>query len=222
MAIQVQLGNGSVVGGGGAAFLGANVHCKPIDHGTLGQYQLSALIPLATSQGVLSRLFELRNKGSNLIIPTLASLEVMPTGPVAVPYMCVLQMRRCTNFTALDTTNITTPTAGVLRTGMAAAPGGAQLGLVTPPGASAGMTGGSMSIDLNALSRVMVWMASVSATTRPVRKDLIGDIVNGRHPLVLSANEGFVIENVVLGSDTSNQAWVVLDLSWAEVPVNGY
>ena len=222
MAIQVQLGNGSVVGGGGAAFLGANVQCKPIDHGTLGHYFLSLFVPIAVSQAVNSRLLELRNAGGNWIIPTRVIIEVMPSGAVAVPYLGIVQMRRCTNFTALDAANAATPTAGVVKTVMPGAPGGAQLAVVNAPGASAGMTGGTMTLQASSVGSVMAWIASVSSTTRPVRKNLVGDIVDGVHPIVLTNNEGFVIENAALGSPTSNQVAVLIELAWAEVPVNGY
>ena len=168
MGIQLQLENGSLVGGGLAAFKGANVHQKPIDYGTLGHYRTSIRVLLSPAQAAASRLFELRNTGSNLIIPTRIEIAALPVGPVDTNYLAVFGLFKCTGFTAVDTTNTTTPTVSVMRTsGMTGAPGSAAVRYLTIAGAAAGMTGGTLTKESLPLASLMAWMASVSTTSRP-------------------------------------------------------
>lgn len=215
MPIQTQLENGSLIGGGGTAFKGANVHLKPIDHGSLGHYRVAMRTQLLAVQAANSRLFELRNSGSNLIIPTRIEVTVWPVGSVAFPYLLALSLFKCTSFTAVDTTQTTTPTVSVMKTsGMSAAPGAAHVRLLS--GAAGGMTGGTLTKDASPIGTLLAWMASVTPTTRPVTKEMAkrnGD----EYPLVLAQNEGFVIDNVLLGSATANEVQVVCELAWAEV-----
>ncbi|MBS0150459.1 MAG: hypothetical protein JSR31_05915 [Nitrospira sp.] len=222
MAIQVQLGNGSVIGGGGAAFLGANTHVKPIDYGTLGHYRAVCSVALSPLQAANSRLFELRNAGSQLIVPTLIELEVAAVGDVAPDYFLWLAMYGCTNFTAVDTTNVTTPPAMVVRpTGMSAAPGGAQIRSLGST-FTAGMTGWTATKDSGAHSNLVAWLSSASAD-RPSRvKRFVDPSDQATHPPVYATNQGFSIENGQLGPDTANAVVVLITVAWAEVPVSGY
>lgn len=222
MAIQVQLENGSLVAGGGAAFKGANVHVKPIDHGAHGHYRTTVAVGLVASQVLNSRILELRNAGSNLIIPTKVEVSVMPVGAVAQPYLLYIGLVRCTGFTAVDTTNVAIPSVSPMRTTMPAAPGGAQVRSVTIAGHASGMAGGTLSKDSGYLSILAAWMASVSSTTQPVTRDFVGSVRPDMHPLVCAANEGFVLEQLNAGSATSNQVVVVVDIAWAELPVGGF
>lgn len=221
MPIQTQLANGSLIGGGGAAFLGANVHAKPLDYGTLGHYRVAVAVPLVVSQVAATRLFELRNSGSNLIIPALIEVEVIAVGDVTPEYLCWVSLFGCTNFTAVDTTNVFTPSAMVVRpTGMSAAPGGAQIRACN--GSAGGMTGGTLTRDGGAHSYLLAWMSNAAAE-RPSRvKRCVDPAEQAIHPPVYAANQGFVIENTLLGSDQANNIYVVITVAWAEVPVGGY
>ena len=223
MAIQTQLANGSLIGGGGQAFLGANVHAKPIDYGTLGHYRVVAVAPLVADQSANSRLFELRNSGVNLIIPTLVEVELLAVGDVTTEKLVWLSMYGCTNFTAVDTASASIPAAMVVRpTGMSAAPGGAQVRVVTAAGASGGMTGWTSTKDAGAHGQFLAWMASASAE-RPARvKRWVDPAEIDVHKPVYSANQGFVIEHASVGSATDNNIHVLITVAWAEVPANGY
>lgn len=215
MAIQVQLENGSLVAGGGAAFKAANVHLKPLDHGTLGHYRLVLAIKMVTGMVANARLFELRNTATNLIIPTRLTVSALPVGGIDTPYLFELALYKYTSFTAVDTSNVTTPTAAVLRTsGMSAAPGGAALRHFSV-GVNSGMSGGSLTKDQQ-LARLQAWMASVSASSQPINREWIG-LPGMEHPPIFAQNEGFVIENVNVGPSVQNNVQVVLDLAWAEV-----
>jgi len=216
MPIQIQLDNGSLIGGGGAAFKGANVHIKPIDHGALGHYRTSAKITLLLGQVVNARLFEIRNAGSNLLVPLLIEVSVLPFGSVVVPYDLEIGLYKCTNFSAVDTTNTATPSASTMRTsGMSAAPGGAHVRYCSS--STNGMTGWTATKDGSPIASMMAWMSSVSATSRPVMKRLLDSSQQAVHPPVLAPNEGVVLENLVLGSATTNNVRVLVDVAWAEV-----
>lgn len=218
MGIQMQLENGSLLGGGLAAFKGANVHNKPVDYGTLGHYRVVSAVLLSASQAANSRLFEIRNSGSNLIVPLLVEVEMLAVGDVAAEQQCWLSMFGCTNFTAVDDTNVTTPSVMVVRpTGMSAAPGGVQVrACVSNP---AGMTGGTLTKDAGAHSNLVAWMASASAARPASRKRFVDPSDLSIHPPVYTQNQGFVIENTVLGPSSDNSVNVFITVAWAEVTV---
>lgn len=215
MAIQVQLENGSLVAGGGAAFKAANVHLKPLDHGTLGQYRVVMALKMVANMAANARLFELRNTAANLIIPTRLTVSALPIGGIDAPYLFEVALYKYTSFTAVDTLNVTTPTAGVMRTsGMSAAPGGAALRHASV-GVNSGMSSGTLTKDQQ-LARLQAWMATVSANSQPVTREWIGQ-PGMEHPPIFAQNEGFVIENVNVGPSVQNNVQVLIELAWAEV-----
>lgn len=217
MPIQVQLNNGALIGGGGAAFKAANVHAKPLDYGTLGHYRCVATVALSPLQAVNSRLFELRNTGSNLIVPTLIEAHVTAVGDVSPDYPLWVSLYGCTSFTAVDTTNTTTPPSMVVRpTGMSASPGGAQIRSLSST-FTAGMTGWTATKDSGAHSSALVWMSSASADRPAYARRFVDPDDQATHPPVYAANQGFVIENAQLGPDTSNTVLMVITVAWAEV-----
>lgn len=222
MALQLQLENGSLIGGGGTVFKGAAVHAKPIDHGSFGHYRGTFALIMVAGQSSGSRLVELRNSASNWIIPTKVEVTVLPIGAVAVPYPLYIGLSRCTSFSAVDTANVGTPSLSPMKSTMPAAPGGAQVRHVTLAGHASGMTGGTLTKDSGYLSLMAAWMASVSSTSQPVTRDLVGSLRQDMHPLICANNEGFVLEHVGSGSGTANGVIVLIDLAWAEVPVGGF
>jgi hypothetical protein len=190
---------------------------KPIP-ATIGHYRTSVVLTMATTQAANSRLFEIRNTSTNLIIPTRIRVGMLTTGTVTTAYAFQLGLFRCTTFTAVDTTNTVTPTTTVKRTtGMTAYPGNAAVRYVTVAGAAAGMTGGTLTKDANPIGNYVAWThtAAPGIVTAMVTQELLDD-VNGTHPLVLEQNQGFEIENVIVGSGTANVVTVLIDVSWAE------
>lgn len=219
MAIQVQGNGGTVAEVGGTTFRALHVHVKPLEYGALGHYRTAVKLTMAISQAANSRLLEVRNThATNLLIPTRIRAAVMPSGTITTPYGFELGLFRFTGVSAVDTTNTVTPTSSVKRTSMAAYPGGAHIRHVTIAGAAAGMTGWTSSPgkDANSLASLIAWMSTAAATTIPIYQELMDD-VNGTHPLVCVQNEGWELENVVVGSATANALQVMLDVSWAEV-----
>lgn len=216
MPIQVQLESGSLIGGGLAAFKAANVHAKPLDYGTLGHYRCVATVVLSPLQAANSRLFELRNAGSNLIVPTLIEVQVTATGDVSPENALWLSLYGCTNFTGIDDTNTLTPTAMVVRpTGMSAAPGGAQIRSLSSAFPE-GMTGWTATKS-GAHSSFLSWMSSASADRPPSVRRFICPAEHAIHPPVYAANQGFVIENAQIGPSTANTVVVMITVAWAEV-----
>ena len=219
MPIQLQ-GNGGVTAEvDGTVFRAQRATLRPIDYGSLGHYRSSVRFSLANTQAANSRLWEIRNTSTNIIIPTRLAIQWTQTGNHTASIRDSLQLFRCTSFTAVDTTNTVTPTASIRRTsGMTAAPGGAAIRHVTVAGAAAGMTGGTLTKDGGASSMVEQYLIqTVSATIQlaPVFKEMLDD-VNGTHPFALAQNEGLELENeVLLGAAAASS--IVVDFSWAEV-----
>lgn len=217
MGIQVQGNSGVIAEVGGTAFRALHVHVKPLEYGSLGHYRTCVKLTMATTQAANSRLFELRNThASNLIIPTRAWVAGMPTGTITTAYGMELGLFKLTGFSAVDTTNTVTPTSSVKRGSMAAYPGGAAVRHNTVAGAAAGMTGGTMTKDGNTAGSHLIWMQSTAAGTVASGRELLDDM-NGTHPFVFTQNEGLEIENIVVGSGTSNVCVALIDVSWAEV-----
>lgn len=217
MAIQQQGNSGTVAEVGGTTFRALHVHVKPLEYGSLGHYRTAVKLTMATTQAANSRLFEIRNThATNLIVLTRCRIRAGAAGTVTTGYMGEFSLFRCTSFTAVDTTNTVTPTSSMKRTSMAAYPGGAAVRHVTVAGAAAGMTGGTLTKDGNAQGGLIVPLFTLAATTPVGEAELVDDI-NGTHPYVFAQNEGFIIENVVVGSGTANVVHVYIDVAWAEV-----
>ena len=195
----------------------AHTVVKPIPT-SIGAYRTSVILTMATTQAANSRLFEIRNTGTNLVIQTRIRVGALTTGTVTAAYVLQLALFRCTSFTAVDTTNTVTPTTSVKRTTMTAYPGNAAVRYVTVAGAAAGMTGGTLTKDANPIGQYVAWTHTAApGVITPMQTAELLDDVNGTHPLVCAQNEGFEIENFVVGSGTANVVTVLIDVSWTEV-----
>lgn len=218
MAIQVQGNSGVTAEVGGTSVRALNTHGKPIEYQALGHYRIALRINSTAAQAANSKLLELRNPSTNLIIPTRLTLRAMQT-VAGTAQENSIDVFKVTSFTVLDTTNTVTPVPVVKRT--TAMPAGAsaqaQIRHLTLAGAAAGMTGGTMTKDANALSTFpyMVSAAAATGTTGQWGPYEVFDDVNGTHPLVLLQNEGIILENRVLNVTTYGITWY-LDFCWAE------
>src|SRR6185436_7306610 len=123
---------GNVSTGNGAA----HVVVKPIPYGSIGHYRTNHRCALVATQAANSRLFEVRNAGTNLLVPTRMLVKWVQTAAHTAAIEDSLDVFKVTSFTVLDNTNTVTPTASVkLTTGMTAPPGNAQIRGVTVAGA---------------------------------------------------------------------------------------
>jgi hypothetical protein len=215
MAVLEGGASGALAGVGVESNSPLHVVTKPIPVGALGHYRTAVAITMAISQAANSRLFEVRNTATNLIIPTRIRIGVIAVGTVTTPYTFLAGLFRCTGFTAVDTTNTVTPVSSVKRTSMAAYPGGAAVRHNTLAGAAAGMTGGTLTKDTQAIGLAAAYAVTGAAGTQVIYQELLSDDFGGS-PLILAQNEGFEIENVNAGSATANGLVVILDVAWAE------
>lgn len=207
---------------GAAAAAAQHTTSKPIPHGALGHYRSTARFAIVASQAANSRLWQIRNTGANLIVPTRLEVWWTHTAAHTAAILAQLALYRATTFTAVDPTGTpVTPGTSVKRTaGMAAAPGGAAIRHVPIAGLAAGITGGTLTKDAATLATVEQWMLLAQPTagvTAPLVKDMLNDdAAHGEHPLVLAQNEGLSLENVVALGVAAGSS-VVVDFSWAEV-----
>lgn len=212
--------SGSLVEVGVGAAVPMHTTPKPIPYGALGHYRSAVRFSLVASQAASSRLWEVRNTGTNLLIPTLYTVKWTQTSAHTAAIRLELDLFKATGFTAVDTTNTVTPSGSVKRTsGMAAFPGNAAIRHVTVAGASAGMTGGTVTVDGSEFAQVSLWMLTTVPTGGPVpyiRDDFLAPLYTGTHPFVLAQNEGLVLQNDVLAGAAAGSD-VIVDFSWAEV-----
>lgn len=214
MAIQLQGNSGTIadVATGGTAFRSLNVYPRPVEHGALGHYRTSVLIASTSAQAANSRIFELRNSGSNVIILTSLKLKAIQ-GAAGTAQINSLQAFRCTGFTAVDTTNTVTPVSSVKRTTMAAYPGGAAVRHLTLAGNVNGMTGGTLVKDTQAFG-ILITPVQTAAQSFILETE-VADNSPGAHPFVFANNEGFEVESATLNVTTYGYTWVI-DCSWCE------
>jgi hypothetical protein len=206
-------------------FKSALVTVRPLGGGAagtlVGHYRVNHRFAFAVTQAANSRVFEVKNNGGNLIVPTRLIIKVIQTGTFTAAIEDSLDVFKLTGFTAVDTTNTVTPTASVKRTaGMTAAPANAQIRGVTVAGAAAGMTGGTLTKDGGSVGQLPLWFTAAQPTGSEVVYTAVDnfDDVNGTHPFIFAQNEGFEIENrVLLGAAASASCYI--DFSWAEVSV---
>jgi hypothetical protein len=196
----------------------AHVTLKPIPYGVLGHYRLSVRFTIIAAQAANSRLFSLRNSGTNLIIPTRLNIKWLQNAAHTAAIEDSLDCFKVTGFSVTDTVNTVTPTVSRKKTTMAAAPGNVEIRHVTIAGAAAGMTGGTLTKDGSPFAQLPKWLLLALPTGSEVKADVLDalDDVNGTHPLAFANNEGFIIENRVLLGAAAGSTGIV-DLSYAEV-----
>ncbi len=217
MAIQIQGNGGTVAEVSGTVFRAAHTVVKPLEYGSLGHYRTAVRINSTAAQAANSRVFEIRNThATNLIIPTRLRLTAIQT-VAGTAQENSLDVYKCTGFTAVDTTNTVTPVSSVKRGAtMAAYPGGAAVRHLTLAGNAAGMTGGTLTKDMQFFCTLPYNVAAAIGTTSQWGPIECLDDVNGTHPFVLVQNEGLIIENRVLNVTSYGITWYI-DFSWAEV-----
>lgn len=214
MPLQLQGNGGVTVESDDSSTRALRAVLKPLGYGALGHYRTNHRCVLAAAQVANSRLFEVRNTGANILVPTRLVLRLIQSAAGTAQENSI-DCFKVTGFSAVDTTNTVTPTASVKRGAtMAAAPGGAALRGVTIAGAAAGMTGGTLTKDGNSFAQQPL-LISAAAAPAVYTLDAFDD-VNGTHPLALAQNEGIIIENRVLNV-TSYGFSLYVDFSWAEV-----
>lgn len=189
---------------------------KGIPYGALGHYRTAVRINSTAAQAANSRILTIRNThASNLIIPIRLKVLAVQTA-VGTAQENSLDLFKCTGFTVDDTVNTVTPGKSALRTNMAAYPGSASVRHLTLAGAAAGMTGGTLTKDAQAIATFPYNVAAAVATTwqwGPV--DML-ERKQDESPLILVQNEGIELENRVLNVTSYGITWFI-EFSYAEV-----
>ena len=208
-----------LAGVGLTSFSGVHTTLKPHSYGALGHYRVAVRLSLIAAQAANSRVFEARNTGTNLIIPTRMTINWVQTAAHTAAILDSLDCFKVTSFSVTDTTNTVTPPVSRKRTsGMGTPPGNIDIRNVTVAGAAAGMTGGTLTKDGSPFHQLSNWLLLAAPTTGPVPNVFadVFDDVNGTHPFVFANNEGFIIENrVLLGAAAGSE--VNISLSYLEV-----
>lgn len=214
--------SGALQGVGVEALSPSHVTLKPIPYGALGHYRVNHRCALLNAQAANSRIFEVRNTGTNFIVPTRLVIKWASSAAHTAILDQSLDCYKLTGFSVSSTTNTVTPTASVKKTtGMAAAPGGAAIRGLTVAGNTAGMTGftstkdGGSFFQLPMIEAVAV-MAATETTSRYFNVGDALDDVNGTHPWMFAQNEGFLIEERAVEAAAGGSS-VYIDFSWAEV-----
>lgn len=188
---------------------------KNVDR-AIAHYGLSLRINSTAVQAANSRILELRNAHAiNLIMPTKLRLRALQT-VAGTAQENSLDVYKVTSFSVLDTTNTVTPTKSAMRTNMTVFPGGAEIRHLTLAGNIAGMTGGTMTKDAQAIATLPYNVEAAIALRTPWTLENALPAEDDAHPLVLQNNEGIVIESRVLNVTTLGITWYI-DLFWAEL-----
>lgn len=181
-------------------------------------YRVNHRFALIAAQAANSRLFELRNPGPNKVALVRLQIQWLQTAAHTAAIEDSLDLFRCTGFTAADTVNTVTPVASPKRTGMAAAPGTSIIRGVTVAGATAGMTGGTLTKDGGSFAQLAQWLLLAQATGGTVFP-MVLDVAEPFeliHPFIFGPDEGFIIENrVLLGAAAGSSVYI--DCEFAEI-----
>lgn len=203
---------------GVAAAIPLHVTQKPIPYGALGHYRVTARLQIIALQAANSRLFTLRNTGTNLIIPTRLNMRWLQTAAHTAAIEDSIDVFKCTAFTVSDTVSTATPVASRKRTTMGAAPGNVEIRQVTATGVAAGMTGGTLTKDGGPYTQFPKWLLLAVPTGADEKVDLqtVEDDVSTTCPFIFAQNEGLEIENrVLLGAAAGSSLYI--ELAYAEV-----
>lgn len=173
---------------------------------------------IVATQAANSRLFELRNGGSNLLILKRLFIQWLQNGTHTAAIEDSLDVFKVTGFSVADSVNNVALTPSVVRTGMFA--GSAVVQGVTVAGAAAGMTGGTLAKDSGPFAQLPQWLLAAqptAGTVVPMTLDIVPPI-NWNHPFGFALNEGLIIENRVLLGAAANSS-VYVDCEYAEIGV---
>lgn len=214
--------SGQLAGVGLESGSGVHLVAKPDPIGSLGAYRTSHRTVMVNTQAANSRLFELRNiHASNLIVIHRVRVEWIQTAAHTAAILSSIDMYKCTSFSVTDTTNTVTPVLSKMRTSFATLVDGTDLAVrgVTVAGASAGMTGGTLTKDtapIRQIGQFMLAAVPTAGTIVPIVGDYRPSVADGEWPLVLAQNEGVILENRVLLGAAAGSA-VSIDVMFSVV-----
>lgn len=202
-----------------SAFFAGRERVMPIPYGALGHYRLAVRINSTAVQVANSRIFQVRNAGTNILVLTRLVIRAYQTAAGTAQENSV-DCYKLTGFSAVDTTNTVTPVWSTKKTSMGVSTNIHVRAL--SPNAN-GMTGGTLTKDTTSFFTLPYMVATAAGTTNAAQwgpADATDDL-HGTHPFVFVNNEGFGIESRVLNVTSMGITWYV-DCSLAEVPTTAF
>jgi hypothetical protein len=212
--------SGEVADVGLAASKPLHTVVKPLPYGNLGHYRIGRrLAPFATT--LAGNLWTFRNPTASgiLCIVKRVRLRVLQVGAptAAIEDQFLLKVARA--YTVADATGSASiaPATNMqeLRTSM-----GAAVAQVREASVAAGASGGTKTLDTDGIITGSAWVAAALASglgNGPIDVfDYYPNVADGEHPLVLAADEGFIISNA---NNFGAASGIVLhvEMNWAEV-----
>lgn len=223
MAIQVQGSTGVVADVDGTNFRAMRTTPRPVDHGTLGHYRYSGftgVLPAALAAN--SEIYQFRWSDSTrlCVVRKVQIGAAVSTTFFAAGVPVQIDMVKAVSWA----------TAGTLGTGITV---GAQLKKRTSMSSSlvaandmriattAALGAGTKTLESLSLASILAGGPITGALDGtfidPGTIMWLNEVGDGEHPLVLSANEGFVIRSVAV---PATGTWTVaVQVDWAEVTV---
>jgi hypothetical protein len=216
MAIQVQGNAGTVAEVDGTTFRAVRVTARPMDHGALGQYRLSTIVPLVVTQAANGTLFSFRwGDATRLCVPQFIRLEVQQSAAATATIAPAFEVILARSFSVSDSagTALTlTGNAFKKRTSM----GTTLVTDIRKSAVAAGLTAGTRTLDAEAMIQLgtVQTITTVNQTTYVKSWDATN---SGDHPFVFAQNEGFIVRGPTVVFGAAGTANLIVDVAWAEV-----
>lgn len=202
------------------AAVGMHVIAKPTAYGNLGHYRIARRFSPATTT-LTGNLWTFRNPTASSILAVVTSvrLRVLQTGAPTAAIEDRFSLKIARAYTVADTTGSASIAAAAnmqeLRTSM-----GTSAAQVREANIAAGASGGTKTLDTDFIATGAQWIPVAVPTggSNPASEvfNFQPFVQAGEHPLVLAADEGFLLSNDnALGA--ASGIVLYLDLAWAEV-----
>lgn len=213
--VKVAGNGGTIAEVDGTTFRAQRVVVKPLDQGALGQYRLSATVPLVVTQAANGTLFSFRwGNASNLCVILFLRLSCKQTAAATATIHPRYQVFIARGFTASDTvgTAITiTGNAMKNRTSF----GTTLVTDIRQSAVAAGLTVGTRTLDPSPILDMGTQQTITTPNFERYEREMT--MYPGVHPIVFAQNEGFIVRGPTTVFGAAGTADLTVDLAWAEV-----
>lgn len=193
---------------------------KPLPYGALGHYRIARrLVPAGTT--LAGNLWTLRNPTASgiLVVVKRVFLRAVQVAAPTAAIEDIFNLKMARGYTVADATGSASiaPAANMqeVRTSM-----GAAAAQVREANIAAGASGGTKTLDTDAIATGSLWVAAALASGNgngpTTILDYYPNVADGEHPVVLAADEGLILANANNFGATSGIV-LHIELYWAEV-----
>lgn len=208
-------------------YFAARVSPRPLDYGVLGAYRHAMRSgTIAATAAANVNLYSFRNAGSSICVIQRVRAQLFANVAFTAAFNDLsFKMHVARAYTVGHTTNATAATLtgnnAKLRTSMATC--AAAIHIINT--AAAGLTGGTATVDTDPMAISSIGKPNVvnaaAATEYLAAQPIVQleyepDMGDGVHPLVLAANEGFLLQNGLVWP-AAGTAVLKVEVQWAEV-----